>query len=218
MTSSTTSEYCFVPRASEATADTRNKGGYWASLDTAATHMMIDGVIAESATARHIPPRSVEQELQQVFRAARYEIFEDGVESEFSQRLVELIARSGESTLLESNALIRASSTPRHVAAEALKWLGWIRDPHTHAFRRWILADNLTAASVLVRDGAIVGLTYLNDPATKQYVIAARSKEVSAELCRDLDQLIDQLEFPEKGYVLFSEENSQIKVGSSISR
>src|SRR5207249_2597090 len=115
-------------------------------------------------------PATLEAELEQAFRAARYETFEDGMESEFSQRLIDIILRHGPAAVLEIAGLLRGPATPSPVAAETLKWLGWLRDSTTHAIRRWFLCDSLTDSSLIVRDGAIVGLTYLNDPSTGLYV------------------------------------------------
>jgi hypothetical protein len=191
---------------------------YVTSLVTAATFLHEPGLVAESATSRSRIPPTLEAELEQIFSAARYEIFEDGMESEFSQRLIDIVLRHGQAAVLEIAAFLKQPITPSPVAAEALRWLGWIRHPSTHAIRRWVLCDNLTSRSLIVRDGAIVGLTYFNDPSTRSYVVSAQSTETSTALQTDLDQLLDQLDFPEKGYVLSPAENPQSVVGSSIPR
>jgi hypothetical protein len=152
-----------------------------------------------------------------MFRAALYETFDDGMESDFSRRLIEVIGRFGESAVLEIAGFLNGVLAPAHVAGEALRWLGLVRDSRTHAIRRWLLCDRLTAPSILIRDGAIVGLGYLNDPSTKKFVELARDAETSEDLRGDIAQLLDQLIFPEKGYVLSAEESSQGSVGSGLS-
>jgi hypothetical protein len=79
--------------------------------------------------------------------------------------------------VLELAGWLNRSQVATSAVAEALRWLGLIRDPKTHAIRRWLLCDSLGASSVLVRDGAIVGLSYLNDPGTKNYLKLALSRE-----------------------------------------
>ena len=83
-----------------------------------------------------------------------------------------------------------------------------MRHAETHAYRRWILTDLLKAPSVLIRDGAIVGLLNLDDPYIKHSVQAARDSEPSEQLREDLSQLLEQLEMPERRYALFTEENT----------
>ncbi len=147
-------------------------------------------------------PESVTRELEQLFFSAAHEVFEDGVESEFSCRFVELVRTSGDTALLETGALLHSLSTPVHVAAEALRWLGRIDDSVTHNHRRWILADSLRHRSILVRDAAVAGLAALDDPSVKPYVQRALVVESSAQLREDLSQLLEQLEHPERGYAL----------------
>lgn len=201
----------------EATAWTTSNLGCWVILGTALNHTSQRPTIAESATSPSENFRDLSFEIEKMFRSALYEMFDEGMESDFSRRLVEVIARFGESAVLEIAAFLNGALTPAHVSAEALRWLGLILDSKTHAIRRWVLCDSLTARSVLVRDGAIVGLTYLNDPSTRRFVELARATETSQELQADMAQLVDQLDFPEKGYVLSSEEGPQSAVGPSLS-
>jgi hypothetical protein len=185
---------------------------------TVATSQNEPELVAESATSRSKVSPTLEAKVAQIFSAARYEIFEDGMESEFSRGLIDIVLRHGQAGVLEIAAVLKQPTTPSPVAAEALRWLGWIRDPSTHAIRQWVLCDSLTAHSLIVRDGAIVGLTYFNDPSTRSYIVSARASEASEALQIDLDQLLDQLDFPEKGYVLSPQENPKIQVGSGISQ
>lgn len=169
---------------------------------------------APSSTKRTITNDNVERELEHLFNEFRHEIFEDGVDSDFSRRLMHIIETEGNIALLELNALLRAPNTPSTVAAEALRWLGQMHHRETHAYRRWILADLLRAPSVLVRDGAIVGLLNLDDPSVKHVVQAALELETSEQLREDLRQLLEQLETPERHYALFAQENTQRTMGS----
>jgi len=178
-----------------------------ASVDTVTSYNRLD-VPASSSTKRAITAGSIEKELHQLFNEFRHEVFEDGVESDFSRRLVRLIEAKGNIALLELNALSRSPNTPANVSAEALRWIGQMRHSETHAYRRWILADLLKAPSILIRDGAIVGLLNLDDPSIKHSVQAALDSERSEQLREDLSQLLNQLEVPERRYALFIEENT----------
>jgi hypothetical protein len=167
-----------------------------------------DDIPASSSTKRTVTSETIEQELQQLFNECRHDVFEDGIESDFSRRLVRMVETGGNMVLLELNALLRSPSTSPNVSAEALRWLGLMRHRETHAYRRWILTDLLKASSVLTRDGAIVGLLNLDDPSIKHAVQAARDLERSEQLREDLSQLLEQLEMPEQRYALFIEEDS----------
>jgi hypothetical protein len=68
---------------------------YVTSLVTAATFLHEPGFVAESATSRSRIHPTLEAELAQIFSAARYEIFEDGMESEFSRRLIDIVLGHG---------------------------------------------------------------------------------------------------------------------------
>jgi hypothetical protein len=174
----------------------------------AGTGMVQSDTPASSSTKQIISSKNIERELEQLFHEFRHEVFEDGIESDFSQRLLRMIETKGNMALLELDALLRSPSTPLTVSAEALRWLGQMRDRETHAYRRWILTDLLKAPSLLIRDGAIVGLLTLDDPSIKHSVRAALASEPSEQLRRDLSQLLDQLEMPEQHYALFAEENT----------
>jgi len=160
------------------------------------------------STRQSAAPQSVEKELEQLFAECQEEIFEDGMDSDFSRGLTRLILTRRDAALLELNVLVRGLRTPANLVAEALRTLGRISDKETHAFRRWILADLLDARSVTVRDGAIVGLANLDDPSVKKLVESRLPQEPSEQLRQDLKQLLDQLESPEAGYALSVEEDS----------
>jgi hypothetical protein len=191
--------------ASSATANARVVASRLAS--NSETSVASEAAPSESSTGRGSVPQSIERELQKIFTEGRYEVFEDGMDSDFGRRLETMIRAHGNSALLEINALLRSAVAPKSVAAECLRILGRLKDRNTHAFRRWILADLLSAKSILVRDAAVVGLSSLDDPAVLSSLCLALQNESSAELRSDLNQLREQLENPERPYALSSEEN-----------
>src|SRR5215467_10038710 len=98
----------------------------------AKTSLADGSIVSEASTRRATVPRNVERELQYIFAQARYEVFEDGVTSEFGRRLQAAIRVHGNSALLEMNALLRDPTTSKNVAAESLRVLGRVKDRHTH--------------------------------------------------------------------------------------
>ena len=196
------------PRHVVVTSETSNARVVASELASiTATGARSDKIPSESSTTSSRVPQSLERELQKLFAEARYEVFEDGMGSNFSRQLEAMIRAHGNYARLELNALLRVPTTSPTVAAECLRIIGRLKDKQTHAFRRWILADLLNAKSVLVRDAAIIGLSSLDDPSVLSSVRLALEKEQSAELRFDLDQLREQLENPERGYALSFAEN-----------
>jgi hypothetical protein len=198
----------FKPNSVIFTSSTDAREPILRRIGGAGTSMVQSDAPASSSTKQVISSENIERELEQLFHEFRHEVFEDGIESDFSQRLLRMIETKGNMALLELNALLRSPSTPLTVSAEALRWLGQMRDRETHAYRRWILTDLLEAPTILIRDGAIVGLLTLDDPSIKHSVRAALESEPSEQLRKDLSQLLDQLEMPEQHYALFAEENT----------
>jgi len=207
----TESEHLVIyrPRYAVISSDTasRNVIRRHCLLDVSITAAKSDAPSSFS-TRQIAAPQSVEKELERLFAECQDEIFEDGMDSDFSRRLARLILTRRDAALLELNVLVRSARTPPNLVAEALRTLGGISDKNTHAFRRWILADLLAARSVTVRDGAIVGLANLDDPSVKKMVESRLPHEPSEQLRQDLKQLLDQLETPEAGYALSVEEDS----------
>lgn len=141
------------------------------------------------------PSYEVGRLMENIFSAARNEVFEDGMESQFSKELVSLIWKHGQVAILEAARLIASEKVDPIVAAEALKWVGRINDGKTHSFRLWLLKRGLTSSNAQVRDGAGLGLSFLGDPEAIQALSQAASIEQSPELKSDLKQIIEQLSY-----------------------
>lgn len=80
------------------------------------------------------------------------------------------------------------------VVAEALRWLGHIEHASSYRFRFWLLEKSLSHSSVLVRDGAVLGLSFLDDPAAIPSLEQALDREPSAALRADMQQVLAQLQ------------------------
>jgi hypothetical protein len=133
--------------------------------------------------------------MENLFSVARNEVFEDGMESQFSKDLVSLIWRHGQLAILEAARLIASEKVDPGVASEALKWIGRIKDKRTHSIRLWLLKRGLTSSSHQVRDGAGLGLSFLSDPAAISALEEAVEREQVSELRSDLNQVIEQLRY-----------------------
>jgi len=135
--------------------------------------------------------KSLKSDLADLFEHAKRETFEDGIHSAFSIRLTQAVMEHGEAAINQVSLLVESGSISPTVLAETLKWLGNMDSHVAYERRRWLLEYCLSYPSVVVRDGAIVGVSYLEDPDSIGALERARQKEKSSTLKADIDQVID---------------------------
>ncbi len=131
--------------------------------------------------------------LAQLFDNAEDERFEDGMESEFSRNLNAIVAKHGEQALKALSGIIHSKSTCPETSGEALRWVGRVRDRRTFRYRFWLLTNGLRSASARVRDGALLGLAFMNSKMAIPHLIQAAEAETCADLRSDMLQLVDLL-------------------------
>ena len=136
---------------------------------------------------------NIYSEIEALFIAGKQEYFEDGVESKFSRGLVSCIQKYGDKAIEAITCVILYERVNPEVASEALRWLGEINHPESYKFRLWLLERSLSISSSKVRDGAILGLSYLNDPHAIHYLEQAIEQEKIIELRDDMKQVLSQL-------------------------
>lgn len=136
----------------------------------------------------------MEDQINDLFNAAKEEIFEDGMESQFSRGLIEAIERYEEAALNIITDLIINESVNSEVASEALRWIGGIKHEATHETRLNLLEQSLNCSSIKVRDGAVLGLSFLDDPRAIDSIKEAMERENSKLLLRNMKQVLVQLE------------------------
>ena len=91
-------------------------------------------------------------------------VFEDGMGSAFSKQLVTAIETHADTAMVQIIRLYKAEQITPTVLAETLRWLGQMGFGTSYSRRRWLLEQALRHPSPIVRDGAIVGLSLLEDP------------------------------------------------------
>lgn len=133
-----------------------DQGRFWQILDRHCPFMPLGGEDA-------IRVRLV-SEIEALFAAAGSETFEDGFDSVLSLELQRLVLRRGETTLEIISDVILGDRVASEVAAETLRCLGEMDNRATHNARRQLLERCLACSSHVTRDGAVVGLSDLNDP------------------------------------------------------
>lgn len=148
----------------------------------------------ENSTAQQERPKEIDQEIGMLFRAAKEQDFEDGMESELSKGLVSLIKKYGNAAMEVTADLLIYERVDAEVASEALRWLGRMDHPPSYDFRRWLLERSLRCSSAVVRDGAALGLASSDDPHAIPYLKQAILRENYVELREDIEQVLVQLE------------------------
>jgi hypothetical protein len=135
-----------------------------------------------------------EEKFASVFRGAADERFEDGMESAFSKKLEAVARKYGSRTTEEILARLLADRRmPTSVWAEVMRWLGRADDYLPRESRLWLLERGLSSPAPSVRDGAILGLSSLDDPSAIPYIEQAVHSEVVRELRADMEQVLAQL-------------------------
>lgn len=148
----------------------------------------------ENSTARQKRPEEIDREIETLFEAAKEQYFEDGIESEFSRQLVHLVKKYGNDAVEGIGDLIINERVNPEIASEALRWLGHMDDPVAYHHRLHLLERSLYGSAAWVRDGAALGLAFLDDPHAIPYLKQAISRERCTELRKDMEQVLIQLE------------------------
>ena len=136
----------------------------------------------------------MKQELAVLCEQARNEHFEDGMESEFSRNLMSMIQKVGSGVVEDLAVLILSDQINPEVASEALRWIGHIEHPSSYTRRLWLLETSLFRSSARIRDGALLGLSFLDDAHAVSYLERAVERERIEELKGDMKQVLEQLE------------------------
>lgn len=147
-----------------------------------------------TSTAPQEEPKDLDLEIRRLFWKAREQVFEDGMESEFSKGLIFLVRRYSNAAMEVLTHIIVNEKVNTEVASEALRWLGRMEHSASYRYRLWLLERSLLSSSARIRDGAALGLASLNDPHAIPHLKRAIEKEDYAELREDMEQVLAQLE------------------------
>jgi hypothetical protein len=136
----------------------------------------------------------ITQDLQAWIDIGTQEVFEDGMESSFSLGLTTIIRKFGNLAIEALASLILRGEADARVASEAMRWLGLLDDPETYRLRLRLLERSLRSYSPRVRDGAALGLSYLDNPHAIPFLRQAIACEPIRGLRENLQQVLEQLE------------------------
>lgn len=148
--------------------------------------------LVESISLEKVPESLVE-ELRHVFFEAREEVFEDGMESNFSRKLYVLVEKHKDQAISFAADYLDSEESDEEVASELLRQLGHSEHMPTYNSRLDLLVRSLQDESSMVRDGAILGLASLDDPSVIEQVEEAIANERIPELRDDMIDVLEQL-------------------------
>lgn len=148
----------------------------------------------ENSTTYQESLEEVKYLLDALFRASKEEVFEDGMESYFSRGLVAVIEKYGNDAIKALVSPLIDEAVAAETASEALRWLGHMDHPPTYRLRLLLLKACLKSRLARVRDGAALGLSFLDDPDAIPELKDAVQAEPIKELRKNIEQVVDQLE------------------------
>ena len=132
--------------------------------------------------------------LHDLFRSANYEVFEDGMDSDFSNGLNHIIRDHGTAAVIVLDGMISVDGVNPEVAAEALVWAGRMDDEATHHARLSMLERALESPNVCIRDAASIGIEAMDDPAAIESLQRAINRERCGLLQQNLKDVLIQLQ------------------------
>ena len=132
--------------------------------------------------------------IQDAFKEARREHFEDGYNSRFGSTLQQIIEFDGLDALSEIHRIIGCPITQAETSRQALLAIASVRSPGTANTRRKIAEACLTHRNSTVRDGAVLALSQLRDRKSIDALKHALGQENVREMATDLRQAIEELE------------------------
>jgi hypothetical protein len=146
-----------------------------------------------SSSAHNEPPPVVVETARLLLSSVTEDDFEDDAETDYPERLTIFVRQYGDLAVDALRDVLMNSKLEPIVAAETLKSLARIHDFSTHWQRRRLLEFFLKADSRYVRDGAILGLSIMNDPAAIRSLERAWETESISRLRERTEQVVEKL-------------------------
>src|ERR671919_72922 len=129
----------------------------------------------------------LEKKLEELLKAAAWEDIEPGMQSILTQGLDELLATAGDRLWRALEKLIKVETKRTCLLSEVLRWAGHVDVPIRDERRLALMRAGLGHHSSLVRDAAVCGLSYLDDPFVIEMLRDAPDRESIPELKQDIE-------------------------------
>lgn len=133
------------------------------------------------------------RKLVDIFRGFQGTQFFNGRDSIFSLIMDRQIFVFADSLANALEKAILSDETPKNVAYEALRWLGYTNHPPTYINRIKVLLKFLQKEDPRIRDSALVGLSYFEDKSIIPNLEAALTGESVDEIRAFIEDMIFDL-------------------------
>lgn len=129
-----------------------------------------------------------------LFNSAKGEDFEDPLETEFASEFTYLLVKFGTLATAIVAEMVLGKQIEISIAAQALEIVGLFEHPSYYQDRKRLLELCLLKSdSAWVRDGAIRGISYMDDPHSLNLIELALNRENVTEIKDYILQVIEQL-------------------------
>ena len=132
-------------------------------------------------------------EFNAFVHSARHEIFADGEDSVFADRIHGSIERYGETAAVAWERILSNSANMFETGEELLRQLGHSRHAPSHGVRLRILLDSLNHPDARIRDAAGLGLSFLDDVVAVSGLREAVNREEKCWVRRNLQMVVEQM-------------------------
>ncbi len=149
----------------------------------------------EDSTTGQSEDGNVIENTRQIFGNLTGLESDDEGDDRFEEPVRSLVYSFGRRAVCEIDHLIHNGHLPPDAIRFTLRVLGDIEHPETHGYRRWLLQRVLLGSSApVIRDGANVGLSLMDDPKAIPTIKEAITKERSPLVSKLLKRTLYQLE------------------------
>ena len=136
---------------------------------------------------------AIENHIDLMLALGQQETLEEGIESVFSRRLLDIIDRFGVPAVEILESKLRNMRANTNLVVEAMSTIGSSMNTQSRSRRLELLCSFLSDPSPRIRYGAMIGLSTLGDESALNKIKRARSAETVKILQGVLDQLIEYL-------------------------
>lgn len=122
------------------------------------------------------------------------EEIEDGMTASLGEKISNLIQFHGSEAIKRLKELITSNELSPSLASHTLRWLGRIKDSASFDSRLELLCENLRSKSLVIKDGASLGLAALGSPKAIPCLREAIKQEKLPGLRADMEQVLRELQ------------------------
>ena len=131
--------------------------------------------------------------IESLFDDAKREIFADGMDSTYTNKLRYIITHYGNISIGSLEQSLLSDNSNIEIIEESLRLVGNIDDDITYNCRLEFLKHMLKSSNVRIRDAALIGLEAMDDPSAIDNIEKAIDCEKSQIVKANLEMTLKQL-------------------------